>query len=132
MRHALVAPEAHEPVAQGRHVHVHLAALRAGACVQPQRAAVADLPAEVGIVDDGEVPAAAPSLALAAAAAAAATAAAGRRRRRRLPPGRRRRRRRCCRRASRRAVARCGEVSRTLVRARVKGEGEARCGCGSG
>ena len=75
MRHALVAPEAHEPVAHGRHVHVHLAALRAGVCVQPQRAAVADLPAEVGIVDDGEVAAAAPSLALAAAAAAAAAAA---------------------------------------------------------
>ena len=31
MRHALVAPEAHEAIAHGRHVHVHLAALRAGA-----------------------------------------------------------------------------------------------------
>ena len=72
----MVAPEAHEAVAHGRHVHVHLAAILAGACVQPQRAAVAELPAEVGIVDDGEVPAAAPSLALAAATAAAAAAAA--------------------------------------------------------
>ena len=72
----MVAPEAHEAVTHGRHVHVHLAAILAGARVQPQRAAVAELPAEVGIVDDGEVPAAAPSLALAAATAALAAAAA--------------------------------------------------------